>query len=170
MKLQGILFPILISSLILFAIASDASASGVTRILPQTARPGENITVSIKVELTGGERYYLVEEIPPQGFEAFNPDNKGGIDSSGHVKWASIMNPQSTTLTYRLSIPEDTEPGTYSFSGQYGMEGIDGLADIGGQSEITVVSGEADYTPGIFAAIVIMVIAVIVALVLKRKK
>lgn len=146
------------------------SASSVTRTLSKTTiAPGESITVSINVDLTKGETFYVIDEIIPQGFTASNPSNDGSTTDKGHVKWVTIQDAKSTTLTYTLTAPQNE--GTYHFSGQYGLDGTDEIMGIGGQNTITVSKSAPPASSSlIIAVVIVLVLLIIAAVVLLRKK
>jgi hypothetical protein len=164
MKL-GILFAF---SIVVLLLAASVSASSISRSLPKTVvAPGETITVVLNVVVDNGE-WYIVDEIIPTGFVASNPGGvgEGSTQDTGHVKYHVLMNSENTQLTYDLTAPQET--GTYSFAGVYGMQGVDGLLDIGGQGQITVAP-PGDYTLVGAAAIIVIIILVIIFLKVRKK-
>jgi hypothetical protein len=155
---------VLAFSVALLLLAASASASDITRSLPKTVvAPGETITVALNVVISNME-WYLVDEIVPGGFVASNPtgDGEGSTADTGHVKYAVLMNSRSTQLTYDLTAPQ--ESGTYNFAGVFGIQGVDGLLDIGGQTQITV-SDAAD-SAALTVMMVVTVLIIIVVLIL----
>ncbi|MEM7815753.1 MAG: hypothetical protein QXN71_01390 [Candidatus Aenigmatarchaeota archaeon] len=115
------------------------SASTVTRTLPDSVKPGETISVSLDIAITGGESYYLVDEKVPDGWTIVSGAEEG--TEPGHIKLAVIQNAVSKKHTYQVTAPK-TE-GTYVFSGKYMFEGMTEEGVIGGQNTIVVMSAPA---------------------------
>ena len=159
---------VLAFSVVALLLAAGASASSISRSLPKTVvAPGETIKVTLNVQIDGGE-WYIVDEIIPEGFVASNPTGvgEGSTQDTGHVKYAVLMNSETTQLGYDLTAPQET--GTYSFAGMYGMQGLGGLLDIGGQNQVTVAES-GDYTLAGAAAIIIIIILVVIFLKFRKK-
>jgi hypothetical protein len=138
-----------------------ASASTITRSFSKSSvLPGETISVTLDVAVTGGESYYLIDEKVPSGWTIVNPDPQ---TEAGHVKWVVIQGATSTSYTYEAMSPQ-TE-GTYAFSGKYMFEGMKTEGSIGGQDTITIQSGskfgyESVAVPAIVVAGVIISLAI----------
>ncbi len=129
--------------LLLFLIPL-ASASGVTRSFSKSpVSPGETVTVTLDVAVTGGETYYLIDEAVPQGWTIINPEPG---TQAGHFKVAVIQGAKSTSYTYEVKAP--ALDGTYTFSGTYRFEGTQSQGSIGGQQEITAGTGSQTGKPG----------------------
>jgi len=94
--------------------------------------PGETFTLKLDIVVNGNERYYLVEESVPEGFDILNyesDDNK--------IKLFKIQNPmQSKTKEYQIKAPQ--EKGTYYFEGQYAIDGYGDASVIKGKNKIIV--------------------------------
>jgi len=129
-----------------------ASASSVTRYLPDSAYPGQVIDVTLDVSLTGGESYYLLDEEVPSGWAIINhPEDT----EEGHMKWVVIQNAVSKSYSYQAMAPQNE--GTYTFSGTYMIEGMRTEGSVGGDDTIAVRSAAA-YKPGFDTLIVPIVI------------
>jgi len=120
-------------------IAVGAGRSSVTRTIePKDPKPGEAVTVKLKVELSNKNAYaYFIREKVPSGWEVVNPG--GGTLVNGMVRWAAHNLERNvlagSELTYQLRAP--SKPGRFSFLGKY-VIGTGGLAEIAGDHRITV--------------------------------
>lgn len=152
-----------------FAVSVQANPGSVTRSMTP-ATPGGEVTVTLTVDVDG-ERFYAIDEDPPDGFEIVNAGDLVK-DPSDHLKKVVFQNAADTTFSYILKAP--TTIGEYSFSGIYQMDGMDSPADIGGFSSITIQqggTGPVDMTVGLIVGIiVVIVLVVIVALFMLKKK
>jgi len=150
-----------------------AGASGITRSLSKSsAYPGETVSVTLDVAVTGGESYYLIDEKVPSGWAIVNPDPQ---TESGHVKWVVFQGAASTSYTYQVVAPQ--LGGTYAFSGNYMFEGMTAEGSIGGQNAITVqaaapASSGIGYGDLIAPAIVLagVLITIFIYMLKSRKK
>jgi hypothetical protein len=103
--------------------------------------PSEQVNVTLNVVIVPGDRFYLIDEIIPDGWIII--DN-GGLYEAGqinasesqHLKVAMIQGASSTSYTYRIQAPSTT--GTHSFSGTFYIEGMSGSQGIGGENSINV--------------------------------
>lgn len=117
---------------------STPAESSITRtISPTTVSPGGIITVTLDVNVND-ERFYIIEEIPPEPKNDWVVTDKGEfhVDPQNHIKYVQLQNAADTSYTIQLRAP--TTPGTYEFTGIYQMDGMDNPADISGQSMVTV--------------------------------
>jgi predicted thioesterase len=118
------------SAIIVTGSAAQAS-SGITRTFEKSAvSPGETIMVKIHITLAPGQSYYLFDEAVPESFEII-----GESDGKNHIKQIEFQNAKSKVYEYSVKAP--AAPGTYVFSGEYGMDGTDLLA-IGGETQLIV--------------------------------
>ena len=135
-------------------------------ITPSVVQPGGEVTVTLVVKVSEGERYYLIDETPPIALEI---EDIGELikDTQNHLKIVKLQNAADKTYTYKLKAP-DVE-GIYEFSGIYQIDGMDQPADVSGASSVTVSSASAAMTPMIIAAVVIIVVIIILVLLFLRK-
>jgi hypothetical protein len=111
--------------------AAAPTEPGVHRVFDKTeVAPGDTLTEKIFVNLAAGQTYYLFDEAVPEGFNI-----TGEHDGKNHIKQIEIQDATSKVFEYKLTAP--STPGTFTFSGEYGVEGTD-LASIKGISAITV--------------------------------
>ena len=110
-------------------------SSRVTRALSHTSLDaGENLTVTLTVQITGNESYYAIDEVPPAGSMVI--DSGGGNTSyAGHIRWAVIENATSVLYTY-IVVP--TRTGNHSFNGTYMFENMTNETIIGGDTDVEV--------------------------------
>ncbi|MFP4111529.1 MAG: hypothetical protein ACLFPQ_03170 [Candidatus Woesearchaeota archaeon] len=104
-------------------------SSGVIRTFPDEVSAGEIFTVTLDIRLTEEQTYYLLEDMIPNGFSLVDSDKN-------KVKLIEIQNAESTIEEYSVTAPE--EPGTYSFSGEYAVEGMADPEAIMGKTSIVV--------------------------------
>jgi len=144
-----------------------SSASVITRSLPQSALPGETVLVSLDVSITGGEAFYLLDEIVPAGWTITSPGSGDPIQP-GHLKWVIIQNAADTRYTYEAKAP--AAEGEYAFSGIYMFQGMTSEGNIQGDSRIRVVS--AFFKPGFDAMIAPLIIlaALVISVVLYKAR
>jgi len=160
-----------------FAImAAGAIAQGgatVTRsVSPLAVAPGGIVTVTLSVDVVSGQRYYVLEEKPPAGWEIVDT---GGLvkDSQGYLKYVQLENAADKVYTYTIRAPVET--GEYAFSGLYQAEGMGEPAAMGGS--LSVASGAPSSMPGagtnqlpvLATALAVIIIIIICALYLTRK-
>ena len=116
-----------------------ASASTVTRSFSKSSvLPGETVTVTLGVAVTGGETHYIIDDAVPQGWSIINPEP--GVEA-GHFKTVVIQGAASTSYTYDVTAPQ--AEGPYTFSGTYMFEDMSAEGSIGGQDTIPVQSASA---------------------------
>ena len=127
---------VLLAAMALLLAVPIAGASSITRSFSKDAYlPGEAVPVTLDVSITGGETYYLVDEMVPSGW-VISEKGTGDTTDSGHLKWAIIQNAASTSYSYSAVAPESE--GSYSFSGEYMFEGMMTKGTTGGSQVITV--------------------------------
>ncbi|MBU0662277.1 MAG: fibronectin type III domain-containing protein [Candidatus Diapherotrites archaeon] len=115
-----------------------AGNDSVTRgISPQTAEPGDIITISLVVDVDQAD-YYAFEDNLPAGWTVID---SGGMfsDEEGKIKWLVYQGAQDETKQYTTQVPQGAS-GTYTFSGTYIFEG-GSETTIQGQSTVTVGGG-----------------------------
>ena len=162
--ITGILF-------ILLLMQSVYAEITVTRDLPETATPGSEVTVNLKLDVVGGETSgIIVTEKIPDGLSVSSISNEGSFDEiTREIKWLIYAEKiDSQTLSYTTTA---ANPGKYSFSGTY--ETLEeGVGEITGDESINV---EAKGIAGIDMKLILGIIAAIIILILvfvlmKRKK
>lgn len=108
---------------------------GISRSLPETAKPGETISVYLDVKI-GSAKYYIIDEQVPDGWVVSEASNEGSFQQSGHVKWAVISNAKDGIISYVVHVPVNAK-GIYRFSGSYALE-KGSTIDISGSSGLNV--------------------------------
>jgi hypothetical protein len=93
--------------------------------------PGEIFEVSLDIRLSEDQKYYLFEESVPEGFVVLDD-----VANNNKIRIAEIQNAESSVFVYRVEAP--SEVGTYVFSGEYGMELVNGTRNIEGEDTIIV--------------------------------
>lgn len=157
-------------AILLFAVcilvSAGAHASTVTRSSSATTvQPGADLTVTLTVDVTGTETFYVIDEIIPSGWTVKDVGT-GSAEHKGHVKWVEIQGAKDATLTYTLTAPSQT--GTATFPGTYIFEGMQSEAQISGQTQVSVgaTAGSTDLLAPLAA---LAIIIAIVAIAVKRK-
>ena len=116
-------------------------ASSVTRSFSKTTlTPGESFSVTLNVAVSGGDTYYLIDEILPSTLWTITNNGGGDTTQSGHLKWIVITGATSTSYVYTLTAP--TTPGIYSFSGTYGFDDLI-VHNIAGTNQVIISSGSS---------------------------
>jgi hypothetical protein len=100
--------------------------------MPDSAKPGEKITVSINVLLNDQSYYILDEQVPDKWI--ITTTSKGSTEEKGHIKLVEL-NGQNSKIEYSVIAPQ--QPGKYTFSGTYLIDGSEQLVIIG-NNEIIV--------------------------------
>jgi len=112
---------------------TEPTELGVTRVIEQdTVAPGDDVVIKLYVNLDDTMTYYLLEEAVPEGVTV----TKGVPDKNNKLKMIEIKNAESKVVDYAVQAP--TEPGTYTFSGEYAVEGMKDPAQIMGDTTLTV--------------------------------
>ena len=153
--------------IIAFTTGVQASPGSITRaISPTTAAPGDTVTVTLNVDVVSGERFYIIDETPPPGWEI---QNEGELikDPQGHLKIVTLQNAEDKAYTYLLKAP--SSDGPYSFSGIYQIDGMDSPTRISGQSTVQVSFMAVDMNI-VIAFLVIIIVLILVIVYLKRSK
>jgi hypothetical protein len=133
------------------------SASGVIRtVSPGVAAPGENVTVTLSVDVSGGNDYYAIDEIFPPGWTVIEK-GLGSTEHKGHWKYVIIESAKNAQLTYKLQAPQ--AEGVYSFSGEYMFGGTTEPVPIMGQNTVAVNSSLASTSSLMFIIIAVLVVA-----------
>jgi hypothetical protein len=110
----------------------EAGTGGVERIFEkESVSPGETIKIELDIRLSEDQTYYFIEETVPEEFIVLND-----IANKNKIRLAKIQNAESNIFSYEVKAPE--EKGTYIFSGEYGMELINGTKNIEGATSIIV--------------------------------
>ncbi len=109
--------------LLLLATAGAASAEepNVCRTLPDTAIPGETITVILDITDDGTADKTGILDTVPAGWVVSNPSWVGSIANTNSVFWFSPNAPDITQLTYNVTIPVNATPGPYTFVGEFDL-------------------------------------------------
>lgn len=111
-------------------------ASEITRGLSSASvAPGGDLVVTLTVNVTGGETFYAIDELVPQGWTVKDAGS-GSAEHAGHVKWVVIENAQNTTYQYTLTAPQNES--TAQLNGIYQFEGMTAEATIGGTTSVQV--------------------------------
>jgi len=132
---------IILSIVLCFVLLNLASASSVTRSFSKTTlTPGESFSVTLNVAVSGGDTYYLIDEILPSTLWTITNNGGGDTTQSGHLKWIVITGATSTSYVYTLTAP--TTPGIYSFSGTYGFDDLI-VHNIAGTNQVIISSGSS---------------------------
>jgi hypothetical protein len=97
-----------------------------------TVSPGGTTTVKLHINLGPEHTYWLLEESVPSEFEV----TKGAPDARNMLKLIKIQNAESTVEEYQVKAPNI--PGTYTFSGEYALEGMEDPVPIMGDTQIVV--------------------------------
>jgi len=121
----------LILVLLCTSITLATADVSVTRDLPNGAMPGQEITVTLIMELEGEAPAALgIVENVPTGWEITYADYNGEIeeDEISWMFWAMGYPIQNQSITYKVRVPT-TADGTYTFSG---------TADVGEANDYSV--------------------------------
>jgi len=111
----------------------NISENGIERVFDKNVvAPGEVVEVHLRIGLDKGQDYYLIEESVPEEFFVLDDLAVRG----NQIRLAKIQNAKDTIFSYKVKAPE--EKGVYVFSGEYGMELVEGTRDIFGDSELIV--------------------------------
>ncbi len=109
------------------------SEEGVTRYFSSNeVNSGEEIKICYDVVLNSDQRYFIFKDKLPVGFES--ADCK--IDDKNQIVKAVLQNTASTVETCTLKAP--SQPGTYSFGGAYGYDGLQDAVSIKGSNIVVV--------------------------------
>lgn len=113
--------------------AAEPTANGVTRVLSaDEVNAGDTIKVKLYINLNPGQTYYLVDEAVPTEFKITDKEP----NKDNHLKLVQIQNAKSNVYEYSVQAP--AAAGTYTFGGEYALEGMDKPLQIMGATTITV--------------------------------
>ena len=120
-----------------FVGAKAAAASTVNRSF-SSPNPvaGSTLTVSLAVDVTVPDSFYIIDEVFPTGWTVSNPGS-GDTTQAGHIKWAVITGATSTTLNYDIDVPA-AAAGINVFSGEFALDSTPIPVPILGQTEVNV--------------------------------
>ncbi len=94
------------------------------RILPDEALPGENLTVTLSLDVNESNtpNSIGITETPPAGWEILETSIDGNLQSApGSIEWLLWdmgTSVEDMNITYTLHVPENAN-GTYYFSGEF---------------------------------------------------
>ncbi len=170
MRLLSITF--FLATLFILALPLTAASPGiVTRSLSWNDDATE-IMVTLDVDIDEGERYFIIEEKPPSGWEILD---SGELveDSNGYLKFVQLQDATDMSFVYRLKKPA-TAYSENEFAGIYQIDGMDEPEDIGGLHGVEFVprtdsvSQDTDFT--LVFTLVTVIILVLAALAVLRRK
>ncbi len=140
-KLLGIFS--LVCLVTLSMISAAAAAPDVCRTLPDTAIPGDTITVILDITDDGTADKTGILDSVPAGWVVGNPSESGSIQNANTVFWFNTNAPTVTQLTYTVDIPDDATLGQYTFVGEFDLVtgGLDTNPINCGDMTINVVAG-----------------------------
>ena len=122
--------------LIVVVTSPAAAASNVCRDIPSGPQAsGVDIPISLSVTVDGAD-WYMIDEVIPPGLTVTDADGADTTES-GHLKWMVLSGASDTTYTYKVQ----GSAGTYTFSGEFQMEGMSDPGDIDCDTEL-VIEGE----------------------------
>ncbi|MBI2025501.1 Ig-like domain-containing protein, partial [Candidatus Kaiserbacteria bacterium] len=136
------------AALMLFTVAGAqaAFASTVTRSFDfATPAPGEVITVTLAVDVTPPDAFYVIDEVLPAGWTVTVPGT-GDTAQAGHIKWAVLSGAVSTALQYQVEVPP-TATGVNSFSGEFAFDSNPAPLPVLGETDVTVTDPAPATTP-----------------------
>lgn len=157
--------------LVLFSFAmlfGCAFASTVTRSADNTTvAPGADLKVTLAVNVTSSETFYIIDEKIPSGW-AIKDAGTGATEQTGHLKWVIIQGAKDTDYEYVITPP--SEVGTATFAGTYMFEGMEKEAQIQGVSGVQVITEQntttvetnISYPLLAVAAIVVIIVAFVI--------
>lgn len=108
---------------LLLAGVATGPATGTQRDLPESAVPGDTITVQITLDVPPGTTVVAAEDQPPPGWAVSNISNGGSFDfATKKVKWGLFFGPSIPgTLTYQATAGS----GSGCFAGLVSYDGVD---------------------------------------------
>ncbi len=130
---------------LLLGVSTAAATDTVTRTLPETAFPGDNVTVNLTINFddqTAVDRLVITETVPA-GWEIVDASNSGILTRSGKIFWIIIgtlggtIPPDGAVFTYNVTVPPDAS-GTYPFSGIYGTNTAGTNLNVSGDANLTI--------------------------------
>lgn len=158
----------------LMVLIASCSASTISRSFNSSEiAPGADLAVALTVNVTGGETFYLIDELVPAGWTVKDAGT-GSAEHQGHIKWVVIQGAENTTYSYVLTAPQ--QEGDAAFEGTYMFEGMAAEAQIGGQKLVNVKTPSLPPEPVgmdltlLAAAVIVLVIVAVAAFFLTQKK
>lgn len=155
----------LLTTIFLAVLVQNVSASPglITRtVSPDVIAPGGELVVTLDIDVSSGERFYIIDEAPPTGWTIVD---KGSLvqDSEGHLKFVKLQNAADKTFQYTLKAPESE--GEYQFGGIYQIDKMDAPAEMSGDEKVTVQKAlEFQMTYVIIGVLIVAILAVILYL------
>ena len=89
-------------------------------IFRQVQNPGDTITVKLDITMDGADKT-VIEDNVPAGWVVSNPSDGGFVVDANTVSWATPAAPGDNQVTYDVTIPGATAPGTYDFAGVFDL-------------------------------------------------
>jgi len=156
-------------------LLGSSFASSVTRSFAGSMQPGADLEVTLTVEADGGESFYAIDELVPEGWTV-KDSGTGAAEHAGHIKWVVIEAAENTSYSYTLTAP--SQEGIASFSGTYMFESMLQETGIAGATEVNVKAAQTppatqptgqgiDY---ITIAIAVVLIVIVLAVAFKFGK
>jgi hypothetical protein len=129
---------------LLLGVSTAAATDTVTRTLPETAFPGDTITVSLTIDFDDQDAVdrLVITETVPAGWGIVDASDSGILATPGKVSWiiievlGSTIPTDGAVFTYNVTVPSDAS-GTCPFSGIYGTNTAGTNLDILGDADIT---------------------------------
>lgn len=115
--------------------ADTPSVSNVTRDMPATVVECSSMNVTLNVDVSDPDTFYILDEMYPDGWNVTLPGT-GNTQHTGHIKWAVISGAADTQYEYTITAP--CTVGTYNFTGVYGFDDMV-IKPVLGQEEVTVI-------------------------------
>ena len=135
-------------------VVSRPDSGNVTRILPATVEAGGSVSVRLEVRPRSGLQFQVIEETLPEGWTLIDLTQGGLVLSAGRLRWGPWVDDQARDITYRLRVPTQTVPGTWSGQSTLGED----VVPTQGASQLQVLTksqgsvirtfGSSRYTAG----------------------
>jgi len=117
----------------------------ITRTLPETAFPGDTVTVSLAIDFGNQNTVhtFVLAETVPEGWEIVDASNNGILTRSGKILWIIIgtlggtIPPDGAVFMYNVTVPPDAN-GTYTFSGVCGTNTAGTNLNVLGDANLTI--------------------------------
>jgi methionine-rich copper-binding protein CopC len=137
----------------LLGVSMAAATDTVTRTLPATAAPGEDITVTFTIDFEDAAattQLAITETVPPGWTVVSASDGGNTVAQPGKILWVKAdavgnMPADGATYTYIVTVPADAS-GTATFSGVYGTNVAGTDIAILGNTELSIESVAATDT------------------------
>ncbi len=139
----------LLALLFLTGTTISASASGLTasrEISTDPVYPGESFTVSVQIQAGHYLEAPALDENLPAGWSISPVDNDGavfresGTFKASTLEWVwveSLSEGEGKTVIYEVTVPPDSEPGTYSITGAVSAYSVSAVP-VAGDSRVLV--------------------------------